>query len=171
MATATGRLRLEEFRAQYQGRKPYFEYWFGEPVQKSAPTWLHAALQPILGDFLKRAGYKSGSELELRIDPDWQPVPDVTGLAASPAGRYPTEPVDIVIEILSPDDPFPQVLKKCRHYARIGTQKIFVADPEEKTAWEWNDRGQRLERVVSFNLPNGQSIVLADVWAELQKQQ
>jgi Uma2 family endonuclease len=134
------------------------------------PTWLHAALQLILGDFLKRAGYKSGSELELRIDPEWQPVPDVIGLSASPAGPYPTQPVDIVIEILSPDDPFPHVLKKCRHYARIGTQKIFVADPEEKTAWEWNEGAQRLERVDSLELPNGQSIALAEVWAELDKQ-
>lgn len=170
MATASKHLTLEEFRAQFEGRKPHFEYWFGEPVQKSMPTWLHSVLQGVLIEFLKRAGYKSGSELELRIDPDWQPVPDVTGLSASPGGPYPTKPVDVVIEILSPDDPFPQVLKKCRHYARIGTEKIFVADPEEKTAWDWNDGAQRLERVDSFRLPNGQSILLADVWTELDKQ-
>jgi Uma2 family endonuclease len=170
VATATKHLTLEEFRTRYQGRKPYFEYWFGEPVQKSVPTWLHAVLQSIFTDFLKRAGYKSGSELELRIDAEWQPVPDVTGLSLSPSGPYPTQPVDIVIEILSPDDPFPHVLKKCRQYARIGTRKIFVADPEEKTGWEWNDRDQRLERVDFFQLPNEQSIALAEVWAELDKQ-
>jgi Uma2 family endonuclease len=170
VATATRHLTLGEFRAQYQGRKPYFEYWFGEPIQKSMPTWLHSVLQGILVELLKRAGYKSGSELELRIDPNWQPVPDVTGVSTSPAGPYPTQPVDIVIEILSPDDPFPQVLKKCRHYARIGTQKIFIADPEEKTAWEWNEGAQRLERVDALQLPNGQSMPLSDVWTELDKQ-
>jgi Uma2 family endonuclease len=83
VATASKQLTLEEFRAQFEGRKPHFEYWFGEPVQKSMPTWLHSVLQGVLVEFLKRAGYKSGSELELRIDPDWQPVPDVTGLSAS----------------------------------------------------------------------------------------
>lgn len=170
MASATRHLTLEEFRAQYQGRKPYFEYWFGEPVQKSMPTWLHSVLQTILAEFLKRAGYKSGSELELRIDPEWQPVPDVTGLSTSPEGPYPTQPVDIVIEILSPDDPFPHVLKKCRHYARIGTQKVFVADPDDRTGWEWDERSQRLQHVDSFQLPNGQCIALADVWTELDKQ-
>jgi hypothetical protein len=42
MAVAVQPLTLEEFRARYQDQKPYFEYWFGEAIQKTVPTWLHA---------------------------------------------------------------------------------------------------------------------------------
>ncbi len=77
MATVTQSLTLEEFRARFRQQKPYFEYWFGEPIQKTTPTWLHAVLQGIMREALRRAGYKSGSEVELRIDPQWEPVPDV----------------------------------------------------------------------------------------------
>lgn len=77
MATAA-KLSLEEFRLSYAGRKPHYEYWFGEARRKAVPTWLHGLLQAILCEFLTRAGYRAGSEIELRIDPDWEPVPDVT---------------------------------------------------------------------------------------------
>jgi Uma2 family endonuclease len=120
MATASKALTKEEFRSLYAGRKPHFEYWFGEAVQKSMPTWLRSVLQRILGGLLVKAGYKSGSEAELRIDPDWEPVPDVIGTTHTITGPYPTEPVEVVIEILSPEDPMSRMLEKCSHYSRIG---------------------------------------------------
>lgn len=170
MATAAHPLTTQEFREQYAGRKPYFEYWFGEAVQKSMPTWLHSVLQLVLGEFLKRAGYRSASELELRIDPNWQPVPDVVGVLRKMEGPYPTEPVDVVIEILSPEDRMTRVLEKCRQYARIGTQAVFWIDPESRAGWIWDRAAENLERVHSFHLPNGQTIQLADIFAELNKQ-
>src|ERR1700760_241788 len=103
MATVTQSLSLEEFRSRYRQQKPHFEYWFGEPVQKTMPTWLHAVLQGILCEVLRRAGYKSGSEVELRIDPRWEPVPDVIA-TLRPIKDYPTEPIEVVVEILSPED-------------------------------------------------------------------
>lgn len=170
MATVARSLTKQEFREQYAGRKPYFEYWFGEAVQKSRPTWLHSALQLILGEFLKRAGYRSGSEVELRIDPDWEPVPDVIGVLGKIQGPYPTEAVDVVIEILSPEDRMRRVLEKCRHYIRIGTQAVFWIDPEDRIGWIWDRKTENLERVQAFGLPNGQTIQLQDVFAELDKQ-
>ena len=50
MATGVQTLTLEEFRRRYAGRKPYYEYWFGEAVQKTAGTWLHSVLQAIAAD-------------------------------------------------------------------------------------------------------------------------
>ncbi len=170
MAAIAHPLTRQEFREQYAGKKPYFEYWFGEAVQKSMPTWLHGVLQAILIEFLKRAGYRSGSEVELRIDPDWEPVPDVIGISRRIEGLYPTEAVDVVIEILSPDDRMTRVLEKCRHYTRIGTQAVFWIDPESRIGWIWDREMENLERVYVFNLPNQQSIQLSDVFAELDKQ-
>lgn len=54
--STTDRLSVEEFRTRYAEEKPYHEYWFGEAVQKSAPTWLHGLLQLIVCEFLTRAG-------------------------------------------------------------------------------------------------------------------
>ncbi len=101
MASELQLLTLQEFRARYAGCKPHFEYWNGEPVQKAMPTWLHSLMQGLTRDLLREAGYKSGVEIELRISEDWEPVPDVIG-ATRIEQPYPTKPVEIVVEILSP---------------------------------------------------------------------
>ncbi len=166
MATAANLLTLEEFRTRYAGEKPSYEYWFGEAVQKSVGTWLHGVLQIILCEFLRRAGYKSSPEVELRIDQNWQPKPDVVG-AISTENPYPTLPVDVVAEILSPEDKMTRVFEKCRQYERIGIPKIFVFDPESKTAWEWSGQTRNLERVEDLQLPNGHQIAVQKIWDEL----
>ncbi len=170
MATIARPLTKEEFRERYAGEKPYYEYWFGEAIQKSMPTWLHSVLQVILAEFLKRAGYRSGSELELRIDPDWEPVPDVVGVLRKLEGPYPTEAVDVVIEILSPQDQMTRVLEKCHHYSRIGILSTFLIDPEGRKGWFWNARTKHLEETEVFLLPNEKNILLPDVFSELDQQ-
>ena len=167
MATVTQPLTLEEFRSRYREQKPYFEYWFGEPIQKTMPTWLHSVLQRIIGEALRRAGYKSGSEVELRIDPQWQPVPDVIA-TLKPIRDYPTEPIEVVVEILSPDDKIVYVIKKCHHYERIGIQRIFVLDPIDKLAWLWT--AGSLEAVTQLLLPNGASVNMNGIWRQLDEQ-
>jgi Uma2 family endonuclease len=166
MAVAAGLLTLEQFNALYANEHGY-EYWFGEVVQKGMPTWLHGLLQLILGDFFQRLGYASGSEIDLRIDPNWQPRPDVTA-ALEIEEPYPTRPVDIVAEILSPDDPMAKVFEKCRNYARIGIPQIFVFDPESRSAWEWNRENDNLERTCLLRLRNGSTLAVNDIWAELE---
>lgn len=162
-------LSLDEYHKRYAGENGY-EYWFGEVVRKSVPTWLHSILQAILVDLLDKAGYVSGSELDLRIDPQWEPRPDVAA-ALNPDLQepYPTKPVDIVAEILSPDDPMSRVFEKCRHYVRIGIPQIFVLDPELQLTWEWSRRTENLERVNDMRLGNGVAIPTRDVWLELER--
>lgn len=170
MATVAHLLTKQEFREQYAERKPHFEYWFGEAVQKSRPTWLHAAIQLMVGEFLKQAGYRPGPELELQIDPEWEPVLDVVGVLRKIGGPYPTEAVDVVIEILSPEGRMARVLEKCRHHARIGTLAVFWIDPESRVGWIWDRTAENLEPINDFDLPNGNAISLVDVFAELDKQ-
>jgi Uma2 family endonuclease len=167
LATVTQPLSLEEFRSRYRQQKPYFEYWFGEPIQKTRPTWLHAVLQRIIGEALQRAGYKSGSEVGLRIDPQWEPVPDVIATLQS-IKDYPTEPVEIVVEILSPDDKLIHVIRKCHQYERIGTERIFALDPVDKLAWQW--KSGSLEAITQLSLPNGATVALEEIWRQLEEQ-
>lgn len=85
-------------------------------------------------------------------------------------GHYPTQPVEVVIEILSPEDPMSRMLEKCSHYSRIGVQATFLVDPDKKIGWFWNAKTEKLERVRSLALPNGNEIDLAEAFAELDKQ-
>jgi Uma2 family endonuclease len=165
MANATTLLTLEEFNSQY-GCENGYEYWFGEVVPKGAGTWLHGVLQFIVGEFLRRVGYIGGISVDLRIDPNWQPRPDIAA-ALCIEEPYPTKPVEIVVEILSPDDPMARVFEKCRHYARIGIPQIFVLDPESKTAWEWSRQTHNLETIQTLHLANGSTLPLTEIWAEL----
>ena len=168
MATVTQPLWLDEFRSRYRQQKPYFEYWFGEPIQKTRPTWLHAVLQGIIGEARRRAGYKSGSEVELRIDPQWEPVPDVIA-TLKPIKDYPTEPVEIVVEILSPDDKLVHfILQNAITHDRIGTERIFVLDPVDKLAWQW--KSGSLEAITQLLLPNGAALSLEEIWRQLEEQ-
>ncbi len=116
------------------------------------PTVLHALLVKILLLALDRAGYESGSELELRVVEDWQPKADVAGWTEID-GPYPTKPVDVVVEVLSPEDRMQRVIAKCRQYNRIGVRSIFVMDPESHDAWQW--REDNLERIAAMRLPSG----------------
>ncbi len=169
MATAIQPLTVEEFRARFGGLKPYYEFWYGGAVQKSMPTWLHSVLQRLITEFLSKAGYKAGQEVELRVDPDWQPVPDVIGTTRIEQ-PYPTSPVEIIVEILSPDDRAGQTLQKCHNYARIGVQSIFVLDPERQQGWQWNAQRRSLDRIDTVLLPNGVVIKLEEVWREMSRQ-
>ena len=168
MASVPKPLTIEEFHRHYRGRKPHYEFWFGKAVQKSMPTWLHGVLQALLAEFFRRAGYKTGSEVELRVDPEWEPVPDLIATRTAVEQPYPTSPVEIVIEILSPEDRMTQVLQKCREYTRIGVEKIFIMDPEGRQAWEWKAGG--LQLTTALNLTNGAVIDLTEVWRELANQ-
>ena len=76
-AVAERKLSLEGFHARYDGEKPYFEYWDGEAVQKSMPTRSHALIQKILMQLLDAFGLESGAEITLKLDPAYEPIPDV----------------------------------------------------------------------------------------------
>jgi Uma2 family endonuclease len=152
-----------EFEKQYGQEKPYYEYWYGEAVQKSASTWIHGLLQRILAGFLSQAGYKAGSEVKLKIDPDFHPVPDVIATRGRVEVPYPTRPVEVVIEILSDDDPMSRILTKCRTYQGWGFERIYVVDPQTRIVFRWTDRG--LEEVNTLA-----SLPVDRIWSALDQE-
>lgn len=167
MATAA-HISLEEFHARFAHESGY-EYWFGEVVRKSVPTWLHAILQSLLAEIFYEHGYFSGSELDLRISPEFQPRPDVAASLELESPGYPTKPIDIVAEILSPDDAAGKVLEKCRHYAGLGIAQIYVFDPIERSAAQWNRANQHLERISELTLTNGAILKVDGIFARFDQ--
>jgi Uma2 family endonuclease len=120
-------------------------------------------LQRILAGFLSQAGYKAGSEVKLKIDPDFHAVPDVIATRGRVEVPYPTRPVEVVIEILSDDDPMSRILTKCRTYQNWGFEQVYVVDPQTRIVFRWAD--QRLEEVNTLA-----SLPVDRIWSALDQE-
>ncbi len=160
-------LTLEEFDCLYGDRKPYHEYWFGEAIEKSGGTWLHGLSQNIVGSILNDFGFVAAFGVRLKLSADAQPLPDVIATSKPVGFPYPTRPFDVAVEILSPTDSMQYVLRKCRMYSQWGIQRIFIFDPEDKTAQEWNHSKSCLEPIETLTFEDRGSIPVATIWAEL----
>lgn len=163
MATSSQPLTLSEFEIQFAHQKPYYEFWNGEAIQKSVPNSIHGLLQGILRDILRNAGYKAASEVKLKISKNVQPVPDIIATMGRVEVPYPTKPVEIVIEVLSDDDPMSLLLSKCRTYRDWGFKEIYVVDPVPQLVFRWLDH--RLEEVSVFA---GQPV--SSIWIPLAQE-
>jgi Uma2 family endonuclease len=161
-------LSVEEFHARYDGEKPYYEYWNGEAVQKSAATLLHGRIQAILLRLLDGIGYVSAPEITLKLDPAYEPVPDLIASDGPIDDPYPTSPFDVVVEILSPDDPFSRVLRKCRLYERWGIRRILVIDPADRLVWHFENGAPQETDILA---QRGDSVITAQAfWDEVDLQ-
>src|SRR6476661_7214350 len=102
MSIAVQRFTLEEFRNVYgDDVKPRYEFWDGEAIQKAVPTKLHAKLQKLLANVLAELGFYSFTELTLRVEPTWEPIPDVAATVEDFDDPYPTKSVEVIAEVLS----------------------------------------------------------------------
>ncbi len=162
MAAVAEKLTFAEFQLKYGHGDRSYEYWYGEAVPKAMPTWIHGLLQAILARLLNEAGYSAGSEVELRIDADAYPKPDVIATSREVEEPYPTKAVDVVIEILSKDDPMPHLLEKCQAYEKWGFEYIYVVNPESKQLFRWTGSALQL----THNLI---AIPEVRIWQELEK--
>jgi Uma2 family endonuclease len=162
--TASTFLTLEDYQKQY-GSQHGWEYDNGEAVRKPVPDWLHGALQALLVELLYRAGYYSSSEVDLHIIATWSPRPDAAGNLKR-IDKYPTEPIDIVMEVLS-DDQMDDLLKKCSRYSALGIRQIFVLSGEHHKIWVW--KSETLYPIDDIALGNGKVILGATIWSELEK--
>ena len=158
-------MTIAEFERQYRDVKPNHEYWFGEAVPKAGATSTHGLLQNIVTMTLDEAGYKAAPEVTLKISSDFQPVPDVIATAGRFERPYPTKPVDVVVEILSPEDSLQRVLRKCKLYSAWGIPLVVVLDPDGREGWIWEDH--TLRPTTAIVLENGRSISLDRIFREL----
>lgn len=128
---------------------------------------MHGLLHALLLRLLEEAGYRAGSEVKLKISADFEPLPDVIATSGKSELPYPTQAFDIVVEILSPEDSFQRVIRKCRYYAEWGITNVFVIDPDGREAWTWNAGTETLGRSPALALTNGRSIPVKQIFDKL----
>lgn len=121
--------------------KPYCEYIDGVLYPKAMPTLLHSLLEFFLVTSLRRAGLDAASEVTVRISDTKYLVPDVIA-AKHLENPYPTEPVHLCVEILSPEDRLGATLAKCEQYHAWGVPYCWVVDPVKRVAWEYAQNGE-----------------------------
>src|SRR5580698_841828 len=105
MATGTTLTSVEEYLST--DYKPACDYIDGVLRQKSMPTWKHGRIQSRLLVLLDRgfAQFDGAVEITCRIRPGKYLVPDVIVQRRDHVqDPYPTDPVHLCVEVLSPDD-------------------------------------------------------------------
>ncbi|HXB70068.1 MAG TPA: Uma2 family endonuclease [Candidatus Acidoferrales bacterium] len=151
--------------------KPACDYVDGVLYQKSMPTWDHGSIQ---GQFymLITQGfpqYKAGSEVTVQIRTGKYLVPDLIVQHRDRIQRpYPTVPVHLCIEILSPDDRLSAVIAKCEDYHDWGVETVWIVDPDGPRAWEFRKGARPVEVPLTGSLTApGISISLRDLFSTL----
>ena len=121
--------------------KPYREYRDGVVSQKAMGTKFHSIIQRVLVTLLQDRGVQAFPELTVRISSTKYLVPDVC-VAGDFPGPYPTEPVLLCCEILSPEDRLGAMLGKFEEYHSWGVPFCWVIDPMKRTAWEYHSAAE-----------------------------
>jgi Uma2 family endonuclease len=121
--------------------KPNSEYRNGVLFTKALPTKFHSIIQYALLVLLRAQGASALPELTVRVSDTKYLVPDVA-LAGDFLGPYPTEPVSLCCEILSPEDRLGALLGKCEEYHAWGVPYCWLIDPVKRTAWEYHSGGE-----------------------------
>lgn len=161
MATNTLISTVEYLRSSFENPEP--DYVDGELVERSMPNYLHSQAQLCLGYALKPwydLGQLFGApEIRLRVSPERFRVADFAIFAAKQEELIPLDPPYAVVEIVSPDDRYEDLMGKLEDYEQAGVEFIFVADPPVKRLSRYR-RGDLLA-VSAIELPAYQVIVPA----------
>ena len=116
-------------------QKPNCEYRDGVLYPKPIPTTFHGLIEFMLVAMLRRLGLQAAPEVTVMLSPTKYLIPDVIA-AQILQNPYPTEPVLVCCEILSPEDRLGTMLAKCEEYHVWGVPFCWVIDPVKRTAWE-----------------------------------
>jgi Uma2 family endonuclease len=156
MGTASTLMSVEEY-LKYSG-KPNCEYIDGVLRPKSMPTSLHGLIELLLALLLRSQGVDARPEVTVRLTPTRYLVPDVI---ADPMieDPYPTKPVMLCVEVLSPDDRPGAALAKCEEYHTWGVPYCWVIDPIKRTAWEYYNQGDPAKIEAGGTLHAGNLVV------------
>jgi Uma2 family endonuclease len=155
-AQTTNRVPLEVYlRTSWE---PDAEYVDGVIEERPMGEWNHADWQAAVVEFFrnyrKEWNIRVAPELRVQVRPGNFRVPDVTILDRNlPIEQIVTHPPLAVIEILSPEDTLPRVLKKLREYQQMGIQTILVLNPDGDDHYQFSAFGLAPLKETALNFP------------------
>lgn len=104
-------------------------------------SWQHA-IELWFSRHAKEWNIRVRPELRVQVTPGNFRVPDVTILDRNlPVEQIITHPPIAAIEILSPEDTIPKMLKKLREYQQMGIPTILVLDPGSDEHYRFSNFG------------------------------
>lgn len=135
------------------------------------PTRKHGVVQRRIGQLIDESApaLESAIRVKAEVRPGKFLVPDVIAQSRDRIqDPYPTEPVHLCVEILSPSDRMSEALTKCEEYHAWGVAMTWIVDPDQRRAWLYRT-GARPEEVPAHGAlaADGISLPLADVFAGL----
>jgi Uma2 family endonuclease len=135
------RMTLDEFLV-LPDEGPSLEYVDGVVTQKVAAKPVHGSFQTFLYDVINQIARPKRLGIVLTetrfVTPGWAPVPDVLFYRRErlttrrPPSDF-TEPPDLAIEIVSPEQTVTSLMKKCLRYLAVGVQVALIVVPEDET--------------------------------------
>jgi Uma2 family endonuclease len=136
----------EQYLATHYEREP--EYVRGELKEKPMPDRLHRRIQVLLGVLLNSLSsvhrLSAESEVRCRLAPDVYRLPDVALFdLRKHFDLLPTEPPLLVIEIVSTDERYTELLEKLLDYETWGVPRIWLVNPWNRQLAVWKDGTMR----------------------------
>jgi Uma2 family endonuclease len=142
------------------------EFVDGALLERNVGTGLHGRLQRILLVHIdpqsSALNIEALPECRTRITERRYRIPDIIVVSPpleEPNGPYEGVPI-IVIEILSPEDRFQDLLEKYRDYTSLGVRHILQLDPVTRTTFVYRDGSLIAGHVRSLEFADGRRLDL-----------
>ena len=145
---------------------PDVDYVDGELEDRYVGEKDHAKLQKKMTRLFEKlnAEWFVIFETRMRVSPTRFRVPDVCVYEQEPDEQVFTAPPLVVIEVLSPEDRMSRMQRKLEDYYTMGCRNIWILDPWEKRAFEYN--GTATTEVYDKLSVSGFDINLSEIFPE-----
>ena len=169
---ATASLPIPEHEYLNTIYEPDCDFVDGVLEERNVGEGLHSELQVLIGFFL----LQRQREWKIRVFTEWRThvgsrryrIPDLTVVPrnATRTGVLQTPPL-LCIEILSPEDRIPRILRRLKDFFDMGVESIWVLDPETRTGYHASPFGiMEPEDGVLRVKDSPVQVVLSELWAE-----
>ena len=129
----------EYLRTSFEGAEP--DYVEGELLERTVPNLFHSEIQVSLGDAFKpwqdRRELFRATEIRLRLGVDKFRVADFAVFSKRQFDSIPVDMPCAVVEIVSPDDRYDDLMVKLDDYEQAGVEFIFIARPATPTLFRY----------------------------------
>jgi Uma2 family endonuclease len=144
----------EQYLATHYEREP--EYVRGELKEKALPDRLHGRIQMLLGILLNsmasRHNLSVESEVRCRLAPDVYRIPDIALFdLRKPFDLLPTEAPLLVVEIVSRDERYTELVEKLQDDEKWGVPRIWIVNPWNSQLAFW--KSGAMQTVEALTMP------------------